>query len=74
MMMQPLPNMNRAFSMLIQKERQMNQEYGEPRVLANVTDNSGRGKGGPWRGNHGRGMNNGGRNTGNEVEIQVCPL
>ncbi|XP_019423017.1 PREDICTED: uncharacterized protein LOC109332489 [Lupinus angustifolius] len=71
-LMQPLPSINKAFSFLMQQERQMNLPFEDPRILANNSDESYgrgrvRGKGytngpsgftGRGRGYAGRGNNN----------------
>lgn len=71
MLMQPLSEIDQAFSMLIQQERQMNIEFNEPRILAiRDTADVGRGRGSRGRG---RGSTQGGRSYGGRGKsTKVC--
>ncbi|CAL0299836.1 unnamed protein product [Lupinus luteus] len=73
MLMDPLPTINKAFSLLTQQERHIHSHYNEPKVLMNAnadstnefSSNRGRGRGRPFHNLAGRGSYNQGRSGNN---------
>lgn len=72
MLMDPLPSIDKVYSMLTQQERQMNPHLEESRVLANFSDANSQGRGNGGRGNSGRGNYGGGRNQGGRGKRKIC--
>lgn len=70
MLMKPLPDVDEVFSMLIQQERQLNDNiFDEHKVLANVSDHGQMGRG-KYRGRGGR--HSSGRYGGGRGGTKVC--